>query len=227
MSVFIPENELAAIAEVDLIEAAHATPLQLTNEEKKMGARLGVSSYPISANCRKDFKATKKSGKRPLSAIKWIVMHSTEGGTARGAASWFQNPDSQGSAHLCLDDNVCYRTLNDDEIPWGAKGANYFGFHIEQAGYAKWTKYIWSKTHRKTLNRAAFKTALHCKRYGVPRKFVDANGLKLGVPGITTHDECSKAFGGSHYDPGTGWPRTLFMSLVKSYYVNLKIRRVA
>lgn len=194
------------------------------NGSKRFGV---VKSLPISANCSTQYKAKRESGTRPLSAIKHIVIHSTEGSTAQGAASWFANPASQGSAHLCLDDNVCYRTLNDNQIPWGAKGMNYSGFHIEQAGFAKWTKSVWSTTHRKTLMRAAYKTALHCKRYGIPTRFVSADGLKLGVSGITTHNEASKAFGGSHWDPGYGWPRVLFISMVKGYAALMKIKVIA
>lgn len=225
----IQPHDLAAIKAVDAIEAEHADLLQLEDEESNLiAAFAGISVVdPIAANCRADYRATKTSGKRPLNVIKHIVMHSTEGSTARAAASWFQNPLSKGSAHICVDDTTCYRTLEDSDIPWGAKGANYSGFHIEQAGFAKWTTYIWSKTHRKTLNRAAFKAALHCKRYGIPIRFVKADGLKLGVAGITTHVECTIAFGGSHTDPGVGWPRTLFMGLVRSYAAVIKVRRIA
>ena len=30
--------------------------------------------------------------------------------------------------------------------------------------------------------------------------------LKAGKPGVTSHNECRKAFGGSHWDPGHGFP---------------------
>lgn len=186
-----------------------------------------AAPQPIAANCDTRYTARNHSGTRPLSAISLVVIHSTEGSTAAGAAAWFANPASGGSTHLVVDDNICYRTLQDNQIPWGAKGANFNGFHIEQAGFAKWTTSIWSNTHRKTLQRAAFKTALHCKRYGIPIRFVSASGLRLGVSGITTHVECSKAFGGTHYDPGTGWPRTLFMSMVRAYALVIKVKRIA
>ena len=68
-----------------------------------------------------------------------------------------------------------------------------------------------------TLERAAYKTALHCDRFGIPPVFCNAADLEAGRPGITTHVECSTAFGGSHWDPGPGWPRSLFMSYVKRY----------
>ena len=72
-----------------------------------------------------------------------------------------------------------------------------------------------------TLRRAAYKTALHCKAFGIPPVFIRADGLRAGTPGITTHAESTKAFGGSHADPGPFWPRPLFLSLVGRYYAQL------
>ena len=179
-----------------------------------------LTADPITAPCHMDYyPAFRSSGSRPLSAIKWIVLHSTEGGTATSVARYFRGPFDEGeggSTHLIVDDNECQRCLSNSAVPWGAKGANFAGFHIEQCGFAKWNLAGWL-LHRKTLRRAAFKTALHCKKFGIPVVFVDRDGLKAGKPGITTHNECTKAFGGSHWDPGFGWPRRLFMRYVREY----------
>jgi hypothetical protein len=54
--------------------------------------------------------------------------------------------------------------------------------------------------------------------------WVPAAGLKAGHKGITTHAEVSLAFPnkqGNHHDPGTGWPRALFVSLVQHYLETL------
>lgn len=175
------------------------------------------------ANCSRQYKAIRHSGTRPLDAIKWIVMHSTEGPTARSAAAWFTMPGAQGSTHLVLDDEECYRTLADNQVPWGAPGANYNGFHIEQAGFARWTSLMWSRNHWRMLNRGAYKAALHCRKFGIPPVFVTARGLKADKQGITTHKECTDAFQGGigHYDPGPGWPRRMFMLMVKRHHKKL------
>lgn len=174
----------------------------------------------IKSVCSRKYKAVHSSGQRKPSEILWVVMHSEEATTAESAAKWFTNPDSQGSAHLCLDDTICYRTLNNTDVPWAAPGANQKGFHIEQAGFARWNSIAWLR-HRKTLQRAAYKTALHCQLFGIPVTFVTAAGLKRNTPGITTHAECTKAFGGSHTDPGVFWPRRTFMRYVRQYYIEL------
>lgn len=180
----------------------------------------------ITDTCRRDFTAVHNSGSRSNSQVKWIVLHDEEAATARSAAQWFANPASEGSAHLCVDDEVCFRTLPDDAIPWAASsaiGANTGGFHIEQAGFAKWSAVVWL-SHLRTLQRAAFKTALHCRKFGIPTVFVDADGLLAGKRGVTTHAEVTRASkkknpGGSydHTDPGPLWPRRVFMAYVRKY----------
>src|SRR5215475_7804067 len=113
--------------------------------------------------CKRDFMpAYHSSGTRQLSKVIWIVLHDEEAPTAEGAARYFQSKSSGGSAHLCVDDEECYRCLANEVIPWGAPGANTEGFHVEQAGFAKWSAVIWRKHHR-TIQRAAYKAALHCK----------------------------------------------------------------
>lgn len=184
---------------------------------------------PYNKSCSKEFyPAYHDQGSRTLSAIKWIVLHDEEAPTARGSAAYFMSPNSGGSAHLCVDDKECYRCLPNSAIPWGAKssfGANTYGFHIEQAGYAKWSLVLW-KSHLNTLKRAAYKTAYHCKKFNVPVQFVTADELP-NKEGITTHAEISKAskrldpgnaWQYDHTDPGFGWPRTLFMWWVKKFY---------
>lgn len=226
MNGYIAETDFENIAEVDKIDGAHDGHLANAEFQPFMErvAALPVSE-PLAANCHTDFVANHDSGTRPLSAIDLVVMHSTEGATAEAAARWFANPASKGSAHICVDDHTCYRTLADNRIPWGAPGANYHGFHIEQAGRAVWPTSTWAQLHDKTLRRAAFKAALHCKRYGIKVRWLNAEALKLGIRnGITDHDECSKAFGGSHWDPGAGWPRSIFMGYVRLYYAGITVK---
>lgn len=182
----------------------------------------------IAQPCARTFyPAAHTSGIRTLSDIRWIVLHDEEAPTAHSAAEWFRDPRSGGSAHLCVDDELCFRCLANDAIPWGARScfdANLHGFHIEQAGYARWSAVVW-RSHYRTLQRAAYKTAVHCKLFGVPVQFVAARGLP-GTPGITTHAEITKAskrldpahaWRYTHLDPGPFWPRPVFMQLVRKY----------
>ena len=131
----------------------------------------------INADCRRDFfPAHHTSGLRHLTDIRWIVLHDEEAPDARGSAQYFKNPNSGGSAHLCVDKDACYRCLPNEAIPWGAAsafGANQHGFHIEQAGYASWSEQEW-EAHLGELDRGAFKAAWHAKLFHVPVEFVTA-----------------------------------------------------
>lgn len=187
----------------------------------------------ITAACdRHYFPAYHHSGKRKLAEIKWVILHDEEAPTARSAANYFTLRTSGGSAHLCVDDNECFRCLGNRDIPWGASsafGANTHGFHIEQAGYAKWTGTVWRRKHWRTLNRAAYKTAVHCKKFKIPVEFITADHLPYRA-GITTHAEVSRASRRldpahardyTHSDPGRFWPRRWFMRRVRAYYAEL------
>lgn len=180
---------------------------------------------PLKASCLRDFRAVRTSGTRQLTVIRWIVLHSTEGETARGSASWHANPNAKGSAHLHVDDRECYRTLTDDVIPWGAPGANTMGWHIEHAGRAangpggippRWTREKWL-SHKETLRRGAFKSARHAVKFGIPIKLLTTDELRAGKKGFITHAMCSKVFGGDHSDPGSNFPLDVYMEFAKQF----------
>jgi N-acetylmuramoyl-L-alanine amidase len=187
----------------------------------------------VAAPCNREFlPAAHSSGERLNTQVYWIVLHDEEAPTARSAAEYFKSQQSGGSAHLCVDDAECYRCLSNAAIPWGATssfGANTHGFHIEQAGYARWSAIVWRK-HWRTLDRAAYKTAVHCKVFNIPTQFVTASQLP-GTHGITTHAEVTKAsqrldaahaWWYSHTDPGPLWPRRWFMRRVRLHYASLR-----
>jgi hypothetical protein len=156
------------------------------------------------------------SGKRDPSQIRWVVLHSTEGGpNAAGAVSWFQNEECQGSTHLVVGMDGAFRCLPDDVEPWAAPGANLEGLHIEFAGNAHWHPGEWSK-FGKTFDEAAALVAEWCYHYDIPAEFLDAS--KLHDPaskGVTTHAEVTEAFKkGDHWDPGKGFPMDSFLASV-------------
>jgi hypothetical protein len=190
----------------------------LEGEDASLTAAV-APGQPISATCRRTFKAVHHSpGSRPLSQITHIVIHSTEGDTAAGAAAWFANPASGGSAHLVVDDRECFRTLDNELIPFGAPGTNRDGFHIEHAGHASWSRQKWM-SHEETLRRGAFKAALHAKKFNIPLKVLSADDLRHGRRGFVTHATVTSVFPGNqgHSDPGPGFPLDHYMDLVKGF----------
>jgi hypothetical protein len=189
------------------------------DDESQGGPR---ADQPIDAACSPKFTAVHNSGGRSLDAITLIVIHSTEGATAAGAAAWFANPRSGGSAHVVVDDHVCYRTLDDSLVPWGAPGANTNGFHVEHAGFAHWDRTTWM-SHEKTLRRGAYKAAAHAVKFGVPLQLLTAEDLRHRRSGFVTHATVTKAFPqGSHTDPGPGFPLDHYMELVAEFAAQIR-----
>ena len=157
------------------------------------------------------YTADCSSGKRKV-APTLIVVHSTEGINASGAAGEFTAPHAGGSTHLVVGEDGNYRFLADDVIPCGAPGANDQGLHIELAGFAAWTRAQWL-ARAKTLDCAAAFLAAWSDQYGIPLRFVDAAGLLRGERGVTTHAEVSKVWRLSdHWDPGPGFPMDVLLS---------------
>lgn len=167
--------------------------------------------------CKRDYKAIHNSGRRSTEGLKWIIVHDTEGDSARGTASWFTNPASGGSTQLVVDDNECYRTLDDDVIPWGAVGANTLGLHIEQAGHAAWSRAQWMH-HHLTIERCAYHVAQWCRQYGIPAEILTSAEMRAGKKGIATHATVTAAFKqDTHTDPGPNYPMDVLLHKVKEH----------
>lgn len=170
--------------------------------------------------CNPRYRAKHDSGPRAASAIRLVVIHDTEGGTAESVARFFATT-AQASTQLVVDDEVCYRCVPDLVIPWGAPGVNTSGLHIEHCGWARWSRAEWMH-HGRMLRHSAKHAAEWCVKYDIPRRWVGPWGLKLRRKGFTTHADASKAFGGSgHTDPGPHFPKDFYMGLVREEYARL------
>ena len=170
--------------------------------------------------CNPEFRAAHDSGPRKASAIRLVVVHSTEGGTAESVARFFATT-AQASTQLVVDDNECYRCVPDLVVPWGAPGVNTSGLHIEHCGFAAWSRERWL-AHVAMLKLSAEHAAKWCWQYDIPRRWVGPLGLRLGRSGLTRHMDASKAFTpGGHTDPGAGFPQDTYLQLVKVAYAKL------
>lgn len=148
---------------------------------------------------------------------KVIVLHSTEGSTAVGAAAYLQHrPD--GSAHVVVDNNDTFICQAPTRTTCGCAGFNQDVYHIEQAGYAAWSKARWVR-NLKTVRRAAYRAARISERYNIPVVWLSPADLRAGKKGITTHVNVTLSGVGTttHTDPGKHYPRRTFMALVRRY----------
>ena len=165
-------------------------------------------------------------GFRDMRDVTCIVLHSTQGPTARGGAlTLTSRPDA--SVQIVLDNEECYRIVADNVVPCGVRDVNSWTLHIEQAGFAEWSKGEWMK-HRRTIQRAAFWTALWERRYRIPHRFLTTADLDAGRRrGWTTHNELSQSdiSSSTHWDPGPRWPALLFTSYVRFYKLSYALFR--
>ncbi len=180
--------------------------------------------------CKAGPRAAHDSGIRRASSIDLVVIHSAEGAdsfgsdnTAEGVAYFFALESTQASTQLAVDRDSCVRMLPDLVIPWGARGANSDGLHIEICGRAGWARSTWlSKANRPMLDRAAAKVAKWCWLYDIPRRWLSNGDLLRDGRGLTTHNDVNVAFKrGTHWDPGPNFPRDWFLERVRHWYATI------
>lgn len=153
-----------------------------------------------------------------------IVLHCTDGceGTnaAEDCAHMFAGKlANQRSCHYAVDADSIVRSVPDLQVAWHcAHAGNAIGVGVEICGRASQTRAQWlDETSYRTLCLAARLVADLCTAFALPPRFVDAAGLRVGEPGITTHAEVSKAWQQTHHtDPGPGFPLVDFVSAVSA-----------
>jgi hypothetical protein len=178
------------------------------------------SIVDVKKPCDTTYKADFHGGTRPLSDIKYVVLHSTESpntkGSAQGVAKFFTTAKT-GSANLVVDDRSCFLCLPDSVVPYAAPPLNTTGFHIEQCGYSAWSKAQWM-LHLPTIYRAAYKASLRVQEHNIPPVWLTVADLKAGKKGITSHNNISLAFReSSHTDPGPNYPESTFMWFLRRF----------
>lgn len=176
---------------------------------------------PVS-KIRHDYKASKTSGTRPLSAIHLIVIHDAEVDDdllgAEKVGAYFQSKAAKGSTHYGVDDNSTQQYLPDNAICWGAPGANADGLHIELMGKASHTRAQWIAHHGPMFDRAAWLIATKAKAYNIPIRLLSIAEIRAGKKGIVTHALITAALpGGTHTDPGKGFPMDLLLDKARKY----------
>lgn len=188
--------------------------------------RFLVPQGPPAPACSDQFSARRHGAARDMSSVRLVVLHSTDPAssvanpTARSTAQYFAETDVPASTQLVIGEDGCYRTLMDDEIPYGAGSpANERGLHVEQAGHSFWTREQWLARDA-TLRATGGQVGAWCRMYGIPCRFLraadlvklSASGWKQELGGVTTHAEVSKAWHATdHADPGPGYPLDVVM----------------
>ena len=167
-----------------------------------------------------EYHAYHHSGNRTYAAIDWIVLHDMESANylraAENCGTWFESARSGGSTHYGCDDDSIQQYLSMLTVAWGAPGANDNGVHIEQMGMASWSKTKWLQ-HKGTLDNCAWLIAHIHGKVGVPIRRLTGAEIRAHKRGVVTHRQLTAAIGGTHTDPGPGYPMDWVMDRARKY----------
>lgn len=156
-----------------------------------------------------------------------LVVHTIEAKeastTGDNTAYWFAGKyveAPRASAHYCFDDDSTILCVPEEHVAWAAPGLNRRGIQLEHAGYARQSLEQWlDPFSRRMLARSAKLAAAACKRWNIPVRFVDAEGLLRGERGITTHYQVTKGPGKgrtTHVDPGRYFPMSMYLDMINA-----------
>lgn len=169
--------------------------------------------------------------------VRVAAIHTTEGGGTAAAlrdADWWE-----GSAHAIFGDGPDSDpddfTKNDadevtplnggvpyDRAAWTLRSGNRWSVNAELIGYAAWTREQWLARWRQ-LNRVALWLADMHKRFNIPLQKITAKQYKAGMHGVIGHIDHTEAYGGpsgdggTHWDPGPGFPYDVVIDKAKQY----------
>jgi N-acetyl-anhydromuramyl-L-alanine amidase AmpD len=150
-----------------------------------------------------------------------VVIHTMEiaerADSAEAVARWFARPETEVSAHYCVDADSVVQCVRERDIAWHARGGNERSIGIELAGRAGQGRAGWADAYSyAVLERAAALTAEICARYAIPVRWLRAAALRRKARGVTGHVEVSRAYRKSdHWDPGPAFPVDHFLGLVR------------
>lgn len=126
--------------------------------------------------------------------------------------------DQRASAHFCIDSNSIVQCLQTRDIAWAARSiGNRYGVHLEHAGRASQNACDWADAYSDAMLRlSAGLAAFLCQKFNLPVQWLDASALRRGERGITGHADITKAWGGTHTDPGSSFPVQRYLGYVKA-----------
>ena len=152
--------------------------------------------------------------------LRLIVIHTMEAPegpqTAENIAAYFASGAVVASAHACVDQDSVVVCLPPSDTAFAAPGANADGYQIEHAGYASQDGAGWNDAESQSMLKLS---AAHAREIalaaGIPLKHLTNAELAAGEAGFVGHNQVSDVYKRSdHWDPGTNFPWSQYMSLV-------------
>lgn len=158
-------------------------------------------------------------------AVRWIVLHSTESArvrsAARSVASWFAAGSApQASSHYVVDCDEIIQCVPEACIAWTQGKANPDSVGIEIVGRASLTREQWLDDYGEpTLRNVARLVREISDRWSIPLVEVGAQGIVARTPGVTTHAAITQGLHvvGGHTDPGKAFPMDLVLQWAQEH----------
>ena len=150
-------------------------------------------------------------------AVRLVVLHTAEGAlTYQSLGAFFQNPASQVSSHVGIDDtpNTVGEYVRPNYKAWTQANANPVAIAAEMCAFAAWSTDEWM-THPEMLKNCANWIAEECNRFNIPIVRLTPAQAQGGGEGICGHVDLG-AWGGNHWDPGLGFPMDYVIQMAKS-----------
>ncbi len=159
---------------------------------------------------------------RPLTGLRLIVVHTSEGGegpsSAENLCSFMTLPGDRtdpadgskfgASYHYVTDTDRVLPAVPDDVVAYAAAGANKDGVHICIPGKAGQTRAEWlDVVSRSYIGQLADVMIDVANRYDIPLTPLTVNEIVAGAHGYCGHVDISHAYHLSdHTDPGVAFP---------------------
>lgn len=151
------------------------------------------------------------AGRQGFSII-WIIVHCTaqayqDNYPERLGQYWSRPPTGDPvSVHYGISDTQTYQYVWHEDTAYQARNpGNLRGVGIEFSGLASYPPSVWAE-HDAMLRRGGILVSQIAAKHGIPLRYTSDDDLRNRRPGITTHAQLTRVFGGTHTDPGPGFP---------------------
>lgn len=155
----------------------------------------------------------------------WIVIHCTgvheHPDYAEDLGRFFARErfdNQQVSSHFGCDSNSTVQYVRCKDVAFCARATgNEHGLHVELSGRAEQTRAQWQDVFGQGLMAQAAKLCdVLATKYSIPLRFLTDDELRgKRVKGFTTHAQITRVFGGTHTDPGAGFPASELLRRIR------------
>ena len=156
-----------------------------------------------------------------LRPVRLLVVHTAESpklaGSAQAVARYMAGTTGAAavSAHRLIDPTTVVTQVPLTATAFAAPGANADGVQYELCGRASQSAADWADADSQAILTTAAQTmAADAATLGIPLVHLTDTQLRAGAPGIVGHDQVSRVYGGTHWDPGPAFPWDQLMGLL-------------